>query len=498
MTSFLCLTLALLGLYTCSVVGGEVCRPADPGDLNGACSVDGSDCAGEVVQFDPYIMNMSKWDVTNKKAVPMGHMNSWIILGKNETWEMYLHGPHIHKSKGAKNPEALPDTYVFATFTNQIYKFEDFASPEPGKPLNATQKMVGHALAPSTGFLVEKPSDHSTKGLMIAEGQPFWVSNVNKWPTEVYKGGVEFIHAGHEKNCTSMFPTDPTNKKFGQVVNTIDCHKQHGICFFTVWKFYDDQDPIWNPTVEGNDCLYYCILADGSLDDTRVDGPSCTKTAIVNDEHGDPICHKKGVGAVHGMTIGNDAPGDPTGFDILLVFTGKAEMTNGESSMKKARVQMINKWQTGTRDMKVSHSEDFATDLFTKYAPQGWDVGGDHAWVDDTGKYVWVSCFRQKGVGVHMLDYQTGELLYSITGIDKIVPNQYTYTAGLHGIGTLGQKGSYLAVATSSCHDLNMCIPTVPWHWPVPKKDWSTAPFVIIDLSTLPKDSEKGTPEILV
>merc|ERR1712050_372957 len=144
----------------------------------------------------------------------------------------------------------------------------------------------------------------------------------------------------------------------------------------------------------------------------------------------------------------------------------------------------------GDHDLQVLESKPFALDLFTqgRYAPKGWDVGGDHAWVDETGKYIWVSCFRQKGVGAHMLDYETGDLLYSVTGLDTYVPNQYTYTAGIHGVGTLGKKGSYLAIATSSCHDISICIPTMPWHWPVPEKWWSTAPFFLIDLASMSPD----------
>merc|ERR1712039_400150 len=180
------------------------------------------------------------------------------------------------------------------------------------------------------------------------------------------------------------------------------------------------------------------------------------------------------------------------------VFTGKAEMSNGESSMKKVRVQKTQ--VDGNADLKVLKSEPFGLDLFAdgSYAPKGWDVGGDHAWVDETGKYVWVSCFRQKGVGAHMLDYETGKLLYSVTGLDKYVPNQYTYTAGIHGVGTLGKKGSYLAIATSSCHDIDICIPTVPRHKPVPEKWWSTAPFFLIDLASLTPDQVQEDVNVLV
>jgi len=323
--------------------------------------------------------------------------------------------------------------------------------------------------------------------MLVAEGQPFWVSNLDP-PKEVYKGGVQWLPRDLPpaadkppyENCTQIFPTQAVHKMLGQVVNTIDCHKGTGVCFFSVWKFYDDQFPIWSKISEfmADDCLYYCIV--GHNDQKE---PICLKTEVVVDENGQQICHKDGVGAVHGMTVGNTDPSDPTKFDLLLVFTGKATMTNGESSMKKVSVQVVG--QGDKRDLKVARSQPFGVDLFQHYAPKGFDVGGDHAWVDSTGKYVWVSCFRQAGVGVHMLDYQTGALVHSITGLHKYVPNQYTYTAGIHGVGTLGQKGSYLVVATCSCHDLNVCIPTVPWAFPVPESMWSTGVFFVIDLASV-------------
>lgn len=148
--------------------------------------------------------------------------------------------------------------------------------------------------------------------------------------------------------------------------------------------------------------------------------------------------------------------------------------------------------------MKTLKSEPWAVELFTKYPAKGLDVGGDHAWVDESKKYVWVSCFRVGGLGIHMLDYKTGELIYSVTGLDRYVPNQYTYTAGIHGVGTIGKKGSVIAIATSSCHSLKICIPTLPWHWPVPKSVWSTAPFIIVDLATIKIPESKPTQNLLV
>jgi len=448
-------------------------------------------------------MNVSQWDNLTKTSRKHAQIMSYAITGQKETWEMYLHGPHIQLSERTFQ-DAMPPVYIFATFTNQVYRFENFSAPSVvggvQQPLQATQKVVGHALAPSTGYVIEHPDSKKVTGMLIAEGQPFLMSNIDTMPPhELYLGGVEYLQndGGSAKgNCTQIFPTRGLHAMLGEVVNTIDCHQQLGVCFFTVWKFYDDQAPIWNPLIQAvaNDCLYYCMLED----DWQTGKPTCRKSAVVTDEHGEKICHKKGVGAVHGMTIGNTDPDDPRSFDIFLVFTGKAEMSNGESSMKKVSVQVWND-KAGT-DLRVLKSQPFGSDLFGpgSYAPKGWDVGGDHAWVDETGKYIWVSCFREKGVGAHMLDYETGALIYSVTGLDKYVPNQYTYTAGIHGVGTLGKKGSYLAIATSSCHDISICIPTVPWHKPVPEKWWSTAPMFLVDLASMKLDAPSPSVDIVV
>jgi len=488
-------SLALAALLTHEAAAvGDICGPGHK--VEGGCMIDGTGCAGEEVEFLPYFMNVSTWDGKANKSSQIGRITSYAISGKIDSWQMYLHGPHLHKRERS-DPEGLPPLYVFATFTNKIYRFENFTRPRPVSdgpptPIRAVQKVVGHALAPSTGFILGDDEDESVKlprGMLVAEGQPFWLSNMDTLPPkEVYKGGVQWLPArlpsdsqtAPYTNCTEIFPTQAVHRMLGQVVNTIDCHKGTGVCFFSVWKFYDDQFPIWNKISQymANDCLYYCIAGHNAEKQ-----PVCLKTEIVVDENGQQVCHKDGVGAVHGMTVGNTDPKDPSKFDILLVFTGKATLTNGESSMKKVSVQVLGNGDD--RDLKVLKSQPFGADLFERYPPKGFDVGGDHAWVDSTGRHVWVSCFRQMGVGAHMLDYETGKLLHSVTGLDKYIPGQYTYTAGLHGVGTLGQKGSYLVIATCSCHDVNICIPTVPWSFPVPEYLWSTGVLFVIDLASL-------------
>jgi hypothetical protein len=306
-----------------------VCRRGD--SRTEECQVDGSGCRGSRVQLPKYELRVARWDPAAKVSVAAGRMSSYAIAGQNDTWQMYLHGPHFRASE--QQGKEIPPVYVFGTWVNKVYKFEDISSSTGGS-LDATLKVVGHALAPSTGWPVEDKSGR-VKGLLVAEGQPFWIANdPHAPPMSLYKGGVSFLPAARE-NCTQIFPDSATfHKRFGQVTNTVDCHKELGICFFSVWKFYDDAFPFWDKISEylANDCLYYCIA--NGLDSA----PSCEEIAVLRDENGEPICHQDGVGAVHGFTIGKTDPLDSQKFDLLLVFTGELQFVGGESSMRKARL----------------------------------------------------------------------------------------------------------------------------------------------------------------
>merc|ERR1711862_192566 len=189
----------------------------------------------------------------------------------------------------------------------------------------------------------------------------------------------------------------------------------------------------------------------------------CIKGGVVNYETGEPICSKKGVGAVHGMTVAHTDKEDPSKFDIFLVMTGGMDFVTGESSIRKVSCQKSD------GDLKVLNHTVFGRDLFEKVvnrtSPDGMakDAGGDHAWPDDSGKYLWVSTFRMGNAGVHMLDYKTGELIYSVHGMDTFVPHNYAYNAGVHGSGYLGKQGSYLVAATSACTTPKSICAPFPW-----------------------------------
>lgn len=214
---------------------------------------------------------------------------------------------------------------------------------------------------------------------------------------------------------------------------------------------------MWNPVINKllPDCLYYCIAQSLGTN------PSCLQTAVLTDPNGTQICHQHGVGAVHSVVVGNTDPIDSSKFDLLLVFTGGAQFVGGESSMRKLSVQVTD--SGASRRLHVLKSVPFAEDLFVDVPPAGEDIGGDHAWVDSTGDWVWISTFRAAKPGVHLVEYATGKLVHSVTGMSDFLPNNFAYPAGIHGVGTLGVPGSYLAVATSACTNVKLCAP-IPWH----------------------------------
>jgi len=278
------------------------------------------------------------------------------------------------------------------------------------------------------------------------------------------------------------------------VVNTVDCHPDFGVCFFSVWKFYDDSR-MWS-NKSAPDCLYYCILEEGTLQTGGM--PICKSAGVLKDENQKPVCHVDGLGAVHGFTIGNTVSKwgpDKGSFDMFLMYTGGATFDAGTSLLRKLTVE-VSKPILQEKSVHTTKASWFGRELFSETVPPGHDVGGDHAWVDATGKWVWVSTFRVDNPGVHMLDYVTGDLLYSIHGMQDFLPNNYAYSAGIHGIGTLGKPGSVLAVATSACTlPHKACFPA-PWSPITPKFMEAIGVMYVLDLSKV-LDAAKDELELL-
>ena len=169
---------------------------------------------------------------------------------------------------------------------------------------------------------------------------------------QVNRGGIT---AMNKDKCTTLFPTKGMKKSTGQVANTVMCHPNSGVCFFSIWKFYDDTIP----ETMFPDCLHYCVP------DSLSNPTECVQEGVMEDEKGEQICHKKGVGGVHGFTIGRSESKDPNTFDMLLVMTGGADFDKGESSIRRLKVQVekhelvVQRWvltfQFGNDVFQISH-----------------------------------------------------------------------------------------------------------------------------------------------
>jgi hypothetical protein len=479
------------------------------GEKEAACKINGEGCEESPVTFEPLNLTVMKWNSTTKtyNPKPVGQLEAHVAVGGADDWQMYLHGPMLRPWREMGKDDSMPPFYVQATFTNKVYRFEQLKKEggigNRGKPMAGIKKVVAHALAPSTSFPIEN-SNGTLQGFLVAEGQPFLINApLDPKHTELDFGGVDYVtdKPSGDKSlvCEKIFPNaiDKSShyKTGGDVTNTVSCHPHTGVCFFSVWKFYDDQKPIWNKMTKKlmPDCLHYCVV--DSLDQV---GGGCKKGGVVTDENGEPICSKAGVGAVHGMTVAfgeNLIHKDPNEFDIFLVFTGGAQFVGGESSLKKVTCKKKRQWRPA-----VLKSEVFGRDLFeasvNRTSPTGMapmDVGGDHAWVDESGKYVWVSTFRMGNAGIHMLDYQTGELIYSVHGTATYLKNNYAYSAGIHGAGHLGYPKSTILVGTSACtHPKTACAP-VPWD-PLTKAMGMEAKglMYVIDISELLPPAEEN------
>jgi len=434
-------------------------------------------CDDEQHTLDPYPITVYKWDSVGKNYTAVGQIASHVLAptfpspgGFGDGFGIFTHGP-LMRPQDIKEPGTLPPVYFSASFKNKVYRVDGIKAGQPAnQPWTGNLSVMGDGVAPSTTWPIttEPNGQGALKGFLVAEGNPFWINrNVNGSGHETLKGGVTYMSASDDSNCTTIFPTNtfnPMKMLLGQVVNTVQCHEQSGVCFFSVWKFYDDSFP----EMMAPDCLYWCTV------DDMTNPQKCIAGDVVKDDKGNKICHSKEApyhrgGAVHGFTVGNTDPNDPDSFDLLLLFTGGAGFDQGVSSMHKLKVKTL------LDDVQVQSMVPFATDLWNVTVKEPHDIGLDHAWVDDTKKLIWVSAFRETNPGIHMVDYETGELKYSLRGFDSYFPGQFTYPAGVSGTGTLGQEGSLLALATSTQKGL-----TVP-----PLLQWGRSGVFIIDISHL-------------
>jgi len=423
-----------------TVLGGDICKPA----ANFPQAVE-----GRKVELKPLTLTLSRWDAALGEYVPQGLVSAQAL--HDEEFSAMTHGAKIRRAdvrsrNRSQSPEqfskSLPPVYFTGTYVDKYYMLDAIdATAAPlgsglvGPAWNGELKMMGWTIAPSTLYAVESDGldgheKDELNGFLIAGGNPF-VMDPGNHSRQMNLGGLTYMST---EGCTKLFPVSPDPYAMtGRVINTIDCHKRTGMCFFSAWKF--DGGPKGTPFP---DCLWYCRPDD-------LNNPQkCTSVGVMKDENGQSICRDYRLGGgVHGLTVMHDDPTDPNSFDLLLVFTAGAGYDKGESWMSMLRVSVSD---TGG-DVMTRSQRFWGASLWNDTIAKPRDAGCDHATLDDAGR-VWVSTFRSGNAGVHMLDYD-GMLQYSIHGFNT-VPGQYQYPAGLSGFGTLFESNSMMAVATSA------------------------------------------------
>jgi len=445
----------------------DICKPS-------SCSAGFAGCPGDNITLEAYPVNISSWDSVSNSYTLVGQIMSHAVQeDEGSQFGIFLHGPLMRMEDNKAPGKLIPPIYFSAAFKNKVWRLDNVPTGQPAASNWTGQlTLMGDAVAPSTTYPITDAQTKKLKGFLVAEGNPFFMNHING-SMDILKGGVTYLGSdsgpdGNGEKCTDLFPTATWHPYhgFGQVVNTVDCHVPSGMCFFSVWKFYDDSVPEWMAP----DCLYWCNPDD-------INSPQkCIASGVLRDDKGNKICtQKKGPpgshvgGATHGFTIGNTDPTNDQEFDLFLIFTGGAGFDEGESSLHKLKVKVL------LDNVQTLSMVDFGTDLWKKSVTGTHDAGLDHAWVDATKNLLWVTTFRKANPGVHMMDYKTGRLIYSIRGFDSFFPGQYLYPAGVSGYGTLGREGSYLTIATSTQKGL-----TVP-----PILDFGKAALFVMDISKI-------------
>jgi hypothetical protein len=232
------------------------------------------------------------------------------------------------------------------------------------------------------------------------------------------------------------------------------------VCFFNNWEHLFDE------TSEFPHCLHWCAV-DNATDPTRctageplAGGPN--NTVIPGRFCAEPVKAKDGSTvyvATNGILLG-DSSQDENGtwhIEAIISWTdGQSQMTTGISFARKVRLEVRRAGHLGDATTVVAGSWDyFGADLWEDtVAGTDEDVRLDHMWRDAAG-YVWFSTFSksQQHGGEHVLDWETGHLLYSYLGFGKASPlgRLLPFVAsGISTIGGLGLPGSMALVTVEA------------------------------------------------
>lgn len=439
--------------------------------------------------------DLSKSDAEcDRKTIELRHMEmvvkAWVpdlgVYEKRGTVDAYgynqkdfkyqMHGAKVFPGSRPSDGFLKRDFYMADSGVERILavqnipEFKHTGNHTADGPSEAQLSTVATVLAPSTmEFLTNEDGEYT--GMLVAEGNPFVIDQRLNKKSEIGWGQLEYVPAGASdpQKCKSLYPTkfDQPDYEFGKCLNTVECIPELNMCFMTAWRFWDSSNR-WKHL--GPDCLVWC-----KVDDITNPG-NCVAHGTVQYANGTNVCAANGNGGTHAVMVLNKNEIVPTkkngqvvsaSVDLLGLFCGGPFFDKGDSHIQKISLDIA--FGHGPMSVFVRTTADmpFATDLWAKTVTKPHDTGLDHAWQDGKG-YIFVSSFRRMNNGIHVLS-KTGELLFTISGFDLAMPNQYTYPSGVSGFGSFLEEDSFIVVTAS---DINT---------PIIGK----ASFFVVDISQL-------------
>ena len=250
---------SLASLALAADVGQKVCKPASSRGFPGAAP-------GRTVELPWVSLQLDRWDATLQRYVPQGLISAHTV--HDDEFSAMTHGPKIRRADvkardRSRAPDefahSLPPVYFTGTISDKLWLLDSVnASSAPlgsaqGGAWSAELKMIGYSVAPSTVYPIEEEDgagNEQLNGFLIAGGNPF-VMDPGNHSMQMNLGGITYMSGD---GCKRLFPVLPDPYALtGRVMNTIDCHKRTGMCFFSAWKFDGQGRGLPLP-----DCLWYC------------------------------------------------------------------------------------------------------------------------------------------------------------------------------------------------------------------------------------------------
>lgn len=402
------------------------------------------------------IVQIDMWNDTSRTYFNAGSLMTKYVDSK-EFLHNSIHGAHVYAGKNFApkgGTDKLPLIVYGSTFAQKYYEiggitFDDLTSTADccDHKKDVKLSLFGYGFAPSGLFAIDN-KDGELQGWLTAGGNPFFFNIPPQLKIRqgalLNRGSIAFMPAQPTEHCPKLFPTKDfkVSPILGQTMNTVKCHVGTGVCFFSEYKFFTPFTPV------DKDCLYWCIPDD-------IYKPTfCKAGGIVTYPYGDPICTEAFTGGthlggcVHGLEVGNTDPHDSTIFDLILIFTGgvTTKGEGGASHMKKLTMQRF----PGGKP-RTLRSEYFGEQLWRNTVELPFDVGLDHAWLEEGGEYLWVCSFRDSNPGVHMVEYATGNLVLSLHGFTSVPNiNGYIFPSGISGYGKHGKPYSFIHLCATN------------------------------------------------